>query len=188
MIVVEGPDGAGKTTLVAKLLNRYLFMREGPRGTKDRARLYTVTVPDTFGAINRAIRAKTPYREQRDICVWDRLFFSEMVYADLTDRPCQFSLGQQRFISRILEAIDCPIILCLPPIEVVEANALAAEQMKGVKENIAEIWSRYHSLYGNMPNNTMIYDYTGEDPDRVTYDEIIATIDKYLLERSKREW
>lgn len=190
MIIIEGPDGAGKTTLVEKLLKHYDFAREGPRGTRDRSLLYTVTVPDTFGAINRAIRATSSPSTtvRRDLCVWDRLYFSEMVYAPIVGRPCEFSTGQQDFIGAILETIGCPIILCLPPVETVKENALAAEQMKGVKENIEGIWRAYDDLYYTMPNQTAVYDYTGQANNRVNLDSIVRGIDAYLEKRAEREW
>lgn len=191
MIIIEGPDGAGKTTLKEELLKRYPQMAEGPRGTKDRRKLYTVTVPDTFGAINRSVRAAYLPRSGMDhtsLYVWDRLFFSELVYADITGRPCEFSLGQRIFITKILETIGCPIILCLPPFEVVKENAEVHEQMDGVKENLQVIWGGYQSLYWTMPNQTMIYDYTNDNDEGVSFDELTATIDKYLIERSRRSW
>lgn len=190
MIIVEGPDGAGKSTLVKNLLARYPNMREGPRGTKDRSLLYTVAVPDTFGAINRAIRATGGVcmkGGRRDLCIWDRLYFSEMVYAPIADRPCEFSPGQQDLINSLLETIGCPIILCLPPLEVVKANAMAAEQMKGVKENIEGIWRAYDDLYYVMPDQTTVYDYTKPD-NLVNIKSIIRGIDVYLEERAEREW
>lgn len=183
MIILEGCDGAGKTTLKEEILKRYPAMREGPRGTKDRSRLYLVTVPDTFGAINRAIRATETGGEHGSCCVWDRLYFSEMVYAPIVGRPCEFSPGQQEYLTAILEAMKCPIILCQPPFDVVKENAEVHVQMKGVNENLAAIYEAYDLLYWRMPNQTIKYDYT-ED----TLDQIYQVIDEYLHERIKREW
>jgi hypothetical protein len=193
MIIIEGPDGAGKTTLKDEILNRYpQRVKEGTRGTKDRSKLYEVTVPDTFRAINMAIRATGtsfgPIGGEPRVHVWDRLFFSDMVYAPIQGRPCQFSPGQQHFIRDILETIDCPIILCLPPFEVVKENAQVHEQMTGVNENLKTIWTSYANMYWQMPNQTVIYDYTGSRDDLLDEHELYKMIDRYLHERSKREW
>jgi hypothetical protein len=192
MIIVEGPDGAGKTTLVETLVERYDALKVGRRGTNDRTRLWEVTVSDTFNAINRAIRAT--YYEHNPlprVNVWDRLFFSDMVYAPFVGRgQGEFSPGQQVFLTRILEAIGCPIILCMPPLEVVRENAQVHEQMKGVNENLDGIWHGYDKLYWRMPNQTVIYDYTQTSDlvGKVDLDQVFATIDEYLERRVKREW
>lgn len=193
MVIIEGPDGAGKTTLKEALLNWYPQMREGPRGTKDRSKLYTVTVADTFGAINRAMRAAySPKLSQTpsSLCVWDRLFFSEMVYAGLVGRPCEFTPSQQAFITRVLETIGCPIILCLPPYEAVRENAEVHEQMKGVRENLRAIYDAYEDMYHRMPNQTVKFDYTGTAEDAIaSLDYVTQTvIDPYITERGKRAW
>lgn len=184
MIIIEGPDGAGKTTLKEEILKRYPTMIEGPRGTEDRSLLYTVTVPDTYHAMEMALHARSVV----PVHVWDRLFFSEEVYSYITGRPNQFSPGQGEWITRLLEAMECPIILCLPPWEEVKENAKVHEQMTGVKENLREIYQDYAMMYHRMPNQTIIYDYTDTNPDAVSLDQVFRTIDDYLHERSKRQW
>jgi GTPase SAR1 family protein len=185
MIIVEGPDGAGKTTLVEKILEMWPVRTAlGERGTTDRNKLYTVTVEDTYRALRQAVNG----RREAPAFVWDRLFFSDMVYAPMMKRECAFNMAQQAFIIRLLEAMGCPIILCLPPFEVIQENAQVHEQMKGVNENLNTIVSNYRVQYFTMPNQTIIYDYTGQEEDSVDINQVYKTIDAYLNLRAGREW
>jgi len=176
VIIVEGPDGAGKSTLVAQIRERF-GIGEGVRGTSDRSLLYTVTVPDTFKALEGMITG-----DERPV-VWDRLFYSEFVYHPLTGRHCQFSEGQRQHINEILMVVRPPIILCMPPTDVVYKNAGKDEQMDGVMDNLSRIYIAYNAMFRWMPAHTVIYDYTMEDNTRV-----MQIIESYLGRRSLREW
>lgn len=150
LIVVEGSDGAGKTTLVRYLSTKF-GLRVGKRAQKDRKLLYKSTRQDTYTALAQAVDGKTPPQ------IWDRLFFSEQVYASLVGRSPEFSLPEQVWIKGMLTAIPAVTILCLPPRQVCIENATKDEQMDGVNENLPEIWQAYfdmaHQFY-------FVYDYT----------------------------
>lgn len=192
IVIVEGPDGAGKSTLVRKLREQF-NLAEGTRGTKDRKLLYTVTVSDTMRALTQAVDGRGP------AVIWDRLYYSELVYADLVGRPVEFNATQQSFVQRIIEALRCPVILCLPPFKVVKANAANAEQMKGVNENLRAIYDAYWDLHDEevLPAHTRLYDYTRSTAQELqggghvlfsSYDEIVNEVKDYLDERSQRSW
>lgn len=173
MIILEGPDGAGKTTLKESLQTRYGF-DEGIRGTADRSKLYTVTVHDTFYALRCALGNLPPV-------IWDRLYFSELVYANIVGRPIEFSNTQSRIVRGTLKVLDVPIIYCRPPGSTIKRNAQKDEQMDGVLDNLDKIIQDYDRVM--LDTNALHYDYTIHDPKRV-YDYI----DKYLDERNQRTW
>ena len=184
MIIVEGPDGAGKTTLVQELASE-IGLKIGERATKDRSRLYEVTRRDTYTALSKAVKAnKKPQ-------IWDRLFFSEMVYAPIVGgRDVEFSAKEQTFVKRVLIALECPIIMCRPPLETVEKNVLDSEQMGGVAENVRGIYNAYGSVAEGMPFITW-YDYTGDlegGGAYRSYEHIKGFIEGYIDERKQRSW
>lgn len=180
MVLIEGPDGAGKTTLV-KRLQADFPLKTGVRGTENRDLLWTVTRGDTYNALKWAI---DPEERPR---IWDRLFYSEMVYAPLMDRECEFNATEQMFFTRMLAALHCPVLLCLPPLMIVRENAGLDHQMEGVTQKIDNIHRAYVELVedGFFPEHVKIYDYT-QDEDGAVYDELVTEIDDYLKDRRER--
>lgn len=182
MIIVEGPDGAGKSTLVESLSKEFA-LEVGERGVADRSKLYTVTRQDTYTALSEAVKGNELPQ------IWDRLFFSELVYAPMAERKPEFSEEESITIKRVMQALGIPIIVCLPPFKVVEKNIEDTEQMSGVHKNIGAIWQHYTGLFTSMPW-VMWYDYTQthDGPGHKTYDEILESLQYYLEDRKKREW
>lgn len=182
MIIVEGSDGAGKSTLVANLAED-LELGIGQRATKDRSKLYEVTQQDTYTALGAAVKA------DENPQIWDRLFFSEMVYAPIVGRDCEFSHEEQVFIKRVLGAMGCPLILCMPPFGVVKKNVEAAEQMEGVKEGLDHIYACYREM-SNPAQWVLHYDYTGTETaaNFKTYSQIVEVCKHYIEHRKRRSW
>ena len=182
MIILEGPDGAGKSTLARHIMSQY-GLCEFERGTKDRSKLYTVTRSDTYRALGAAASGAEPVR------VADRLYYSDLVYAPATGRPCEFSPIEQGFIERVINAINCPVIVCMPPIGVARANALKDDQMDGVNDNFGTIYAGYAALLEaeRFPEHALVYDYT-QDTDGQEGLEVQNYIDEYLMERRHRSW
>lgn len=182
MIIVEGCDGSGKTTLVQKLSERY-DLPIAPR-VKDRDKLREYTVPDTFRGLARAVRCvEAPY-------IYDRLFFSEMVYAPiLRGESAQFNVGQIGFVTNILEACRFPIIICCPDWEVVESNLNEPQhQLEGVREKAAEIYQAYINLFEKLVQNweglsVTGYDYTDAD----SLEEVYQVVESFLSEYNSRK-
>lgn len=167
MIVVEGPDGAGKTTLVERLCEEFGLV-VGERGTSNRDELYKVTFPDTMRALAEAVISPDMdedkmSKSQRPI-VWDRLFFSDFVYAPIQNRPVAFGPECKMFVLNMLEALKAPIIYCRPPQEVILSNVEDEDkhQMEGVRENVDKMIHTYDQLLRHSKGhlNLIEYDYT----------------------------
>lgn len=182
MIILEGVDGAGKTTLAHKLAQHF-GLGFGERGTKDRKLLYTVTRQDTYTALGEETKGKEPMR------IWDRLYYSELVYADIVGRPCEFSPVEQGYVERMIDALNCVVVVCMPPFDVVAENARKDEQMDGVLENLRSIYQSYCRLLTSkrFPDSALIYDYQADD-DGDVYDQILEATENYMLERRARTW
>lgn len=195
MIIVEGPDGAGKTTLVERLCEQF-GLDVGERATSDRDKLYEVTRQDTYTALSDELSGREP------AYVWDRLYFSELVYYSVVGRKCEFSTEEQQFIERQLALFRCPVIWCMPKLDVVLNNVAAEKhQMKGVRENIEKIWAEYRAIsqvYAARDSRTVstCFDYTGE-LDRYegetshrysSYDQLGFIVEGWLEHREMRQW
>lgn len=188
MILVEGPDGAGKTTLVNQLALSY-GLPIGARGTSNRDLLWTVTVPDTFRALKECVGGKgAPV-------IWDRLYYSDFVYAPLwaTPRDVAFNASQQSFIDRIIEAARFPIIVCLPRRQTVLQNIRGERhQMPGVVERAEAIYDEYRNMYKGeglkpFPDHRIRYDYDTEEDSDYGLDHVKKEIKDYLEEREERQ-
>src|SRR5437868_13537584 len=127
MIVVEGFDGTGKSTLVTRLSGD-LGLRVGERGTENRDKLYEVTRQDTYTALAHAVSGRVP------AYIWDRMFFSEPIYSHVMGRKNAFNGNESMHVMAILKALRCPIIICHVPLEVAEENMEKKHQMEAVAE------------------------------------------------------
>lgn len=156
-IIVEGPDGAGKSTLIRVLLEQFPSLELAPRFCTS-----TGGPIDSASLLNAVTKDSLLFQKTR---VYDRHpLFSEYVYSPALDRDLApgFLSGQARLFHRAIQS-SCLVIFCLPPLGAVEEN-LQAEgadfQMPGVMDNIRRIYTAYQiraSLYSGM---TVTYDYT----------------------------
>ena len=177
MIIVEGPDGAGKSTLVEQLIKKFPVV-EGTRGVEDRDKLWEVTKSDTYRAISEAFTDGLAPR------VWDRLFWSEFAYYSITPRDIQFNEQDIATIPQTFKAMKAPVIFCMPPFAQVEANVNKVHQMRGVKTHIEDIYTTYENMlrderYIPAGLNLMRYDYSATDARDVRH-QIFGRIEAYL--------
>jgi hypothetical protein len=166
VIIVEGPDGSGKTTLaeqIASELDRE-YRRPPPEA------LDSTTGPASWladwweGQLALHPRALAHG-------VYDRTFYiSDPIYQQAQpDRKLLVDgVHLARGISR-LWSIEPVLIFCLPPIDVQLANVHAGgrERLAGVSdEQLVKINNAYWSTYAwcaqALYDNVMLYDYTEE--------------------------
>jgi hypothetical protein len=181
MIVVEGCDGTGKTTLAEQLATD-LGLTIGTRGTRNRDELYKVTRQDTYKALSHAVYGGM------DPQIWDRLGpFSDPIYSRIMDRDCAFSAKELQFIHSILKDLRCPIIFCHVPLDVAEENQLKVHQMDGVNNNFPFLHGLYEGVmaaqHAALPN-VYTYDYRVED----AYKSLLGNMRSYITKRKEREW
>lgn len=180
MIIVEGPDAAGKSTLVGKLAREHSLVPVdspgGPEGTVARAQR----------ALARAVDAEDHVRP----FVYDRCYFSELVYSEAMGRECQFTPQQRWANERILKALQIPVIFCLPPLGDTLTKFQESEHRAGealVDEEIhKQTWKLYHGLLTTWQSYGAIrYDYTLGTGARRKVDELVNS---YLRFREGRTW
>lgn len=112
MVIIEGPDGAGKSSLASELCNKFGFAywHAGvPQPNENVFETYTKVVLDAI-------------RKDRDI-VFDRLNLCELIYGEVMRDGDRFYGDHGRvLIERLLRAQRAQFVVCLPPIEVVIKN------------------------------------------------------------------
>ena len=156
IIVVEGPDGAGKTTLIHHL-TKDLGMERARRFSTSTGgpldNIYELTVID----LNKPQQGK----------IYDRHpAISNAIYDRALDRPMD-----ERFLSVNYQHLRAQffararLVLCMPPTKVIRRNLKVERQLPGVDENINEVIEGYRRIsdeiaWGNWPGWAYIYDYT----------------------------
>lgn len=174
IIIVEGMDGTGKTTLVQQLAYRLEIQPRkfvGSLGPSDDYR--QVLIDRTRSEIAELETASAKGRPIKRI--YDRFpLISEAVYGPvLRGRNC-FGGLYYPLRSRLL-SLKTMIIYCRPEREVIKANVQKAPQMRGVLEYFDELLDVYGELFTELtetPVNSYItvFDYTRDDVQDLIHD------------------
>lgn len=165
MIIVEGPDGAGKTTLIGHLEQEYGLTRE-PRAVSSDVKLLT-----PIGEyIERELYRGFGWR------LYDRFaLISSPQYMMTPDRTFQYPLTEVDWLQLQylkLAKINPVLIFCMPPLEVVKANVARDPKNQVIADHIEEIYYHYVAYIGREFNpSAMIWDYT--NPNRIKLGALI---------------
>lgn len=157
MFIVEGPDGAGKTTLVNRLEEELGFERQARvvsneakaqvplgRWTEEHIRQgFGPRLYDRFSLISAPMYMYLPNPTfHGEYC--DRIWLTEMW--------------------RLFWQVDAAVVVCLPPLEKVEANVHNDPTNLVVQNYIDEIYWSYHNWYCQQRSlyntSVMLWDYT----------------------------
>jgi hypothetical protein len=154
-VIVEGPDGAGKTTLIGKLAADWPRMTIADRAVQsDGSRIPKLDQWVIESANSAAARPKS---------IHDRhAIISEPIYGTLVRHKLPGMFAQPWWVNVMMQrmAMHALLILCLPPLSHVRENVKGNEgdQMSGVVDNIDAVWHAYNVL--PWPGVMMRYDYT----------------------------
>lgn len=167
MIVVEGPDGAGKTTLIENITRRFEGIYVHPR----------VVSSDTQAMVD----LKRWVEEDNQRTAWtpgvytemyDRhRLISEFIYGPILRYVQEPGFDDYEWVDRQLYQFYSKqplIIYCLPPLEQVKRNVFdEATDNRVVAAKIDAIWVAYArlSVMDRMNNLALIWDYTQMDMD-----------------------
>ncbi len=180
MIILEGPDGTGKSTLAEKLsqvLNLRVQHSGGP--------------PKDPEDIFRRQEAAQQWAILNAPVVLDRIpVISEQIYGPIIRGSNPF-LGTMHF-ERLMDALAHPIIYCRPPMSVIIANLSTShhrkaheteEHFQGVMqrwEKIVAAYDRFMTSIEESGARLFRFDYTGQTG--ITEAELI----KELIERGEK--
>lgn len=143
--IIEGPDGAGKTTLARRLAETtgayYVHLGAFPRVKVGLARLYVdAMMPAVLGLAD---------------VVMDRSWLSERPYG------AAFRAGEDRLRSavRSLERLawrcQTVVVRCLPPLERVVENFGRRPELLGTREELVAVYRSYEDLRTSLPMVTL---------------------------------
>lgn len=165
-IILEGPDGAGKTTLARELEKRYYKYIHNDVPERDL---------DQF-KIRLDMLISNPCLK-----VIDRLHLSERIYEPvMRGSEPQLTELQERLIERYLNARGGQVVICLPPWRTVLNNWLKNQENEYVDnpDKLFQIWKKYLDLkFSGRPY--LHYDYTQHEVE--SFAHCLSITEKFQL-------
>lgn len=163
-IYLEGPDGAGKSTLAKSLAEHY----DLPYMHLDKP-------------ANSAEMTAQHSHQMRKPGVYDRTHaISEFVYANVLRRENALSGPvSEAMIDGLLAGCEgeALVIMCLPSLSAVIHAIGVREEMAGVRENIIAIYGTYVNVLGLLalkyPKQLLLHDYV-TTPEEAVFDSLVA--------------
>lgn len=161
MIIVEGPDGAGKSTLRERIQEDF-NIELGPRASHST----NGPVPNLTKWVDHDLMewGSSPLK------IYDRYpLISEPIYGTIVrgEVDDKFTSSWLRNRINLMRSMSL-VIWCLPPLDVVRNNVHDPldPQMNGVQANIDAIWMLY-SMHASMwtgPGMTYDYNHPNQEP------------------------
>lgn len=163
-IIVEGPDGGGKSTLVEKLSDA-LQMPVHEKASD------SIKGPvDWLGRwVDADMRSMREVGHEYPAVIYDRHpVISEPIYAaHVRKQPPQYPFGVPEFITGVTEVLyeHAVLVWCIPDLETVSKNVFAnhSEQMRGVPANIGKVHQAYMTAYFRWRGPRQHYVYNRHD-------------------------
>lgn len=147
-IIIEGPDGAGKTTLARQLCDQFglAYHHEGPP-----------PATDVLGHYARLfVNAPVP-------TLFDRFHLGELVYGPLLRSASALSLRDVRLLTRLIVGSGSLVFICLPSYEVCHANTRGRQEFITDTATLIAAHAAWCALSYTAyldKINTFIHDYT----------------------------
>lgn len=136
LIIVEGPDGAGKTSFAMMLAERFnLRYVHG-----------TYSDPVTFEWCMAQLKMD---------CVLDRSFISEIIYAPITGRECRINALEATLLKDFLLKHEVPIFYCTGSIKTLKERAFNRGEDYISQQQLALITISYRDYFEDCGLNVI---------------------------------
>lgn len=146
LIIVEGPDGAGKTSFV-ETLNHELDLRGDHR---DRA-LHHARPPKQH-PLDEYVTPLLNFRPGQDVALCDRWHWGEVVYPYVLGRSTHMTSGVLRYIELFLRSRGAMIVHMNPPVQTLNQRVRA----RGDDFIHVDLLPRLHQEYQRLANRSLI--------------------------------
>lgn len=157
VIILEGPDGTGKTTLAKQIAANfgYEYVHNGEPKSEDMLKEYATQLYD---AIN----------DEDEDYVFDRLHIGERIYGPLLRQRDRLSHQGEILMNRLIKANNVSLVFCFPTYEVAYANWKQRHATELVKDH--EQYEKIYEEYKQRANSkgyafSYTYDYKKIDLD-----------------------
>lgn len=163
MIIVEGPDGSGKSTLITNLgleAKRLKSIRGGVGGTRFNGEGDGVA---GWGGNDPALmaycRKVLGFGPQAPIA-FDRFHLSEVVYGPILRNKQELTEGDLALLAQFLREQRVQVVMCLPPFAVTLANVNQESRERPAYQTEGFLHQAYTEFARLAPHATIMYDYT----------------------------
>lgn len=161
MVIVEGPDGAGKTTLISRLQQDFL-MPVAPR----------VVTKEANALVNLVDWVEENLAGGLQQVIYDRhRLISEPIYGPVLRQTMEPGFDDMEWLyakQREIRELEPFVIFCLPPPDQVYQNVMDDEDNKVVQDHIKTIYWLYFHLASTWERCSSVWDYTQGDYEWLT--------------------
>lgn len=179
-LIVEGPDGGGKSTVIERLglTRRHLkALRAGIGGALEHPK------DKGWGGDDRAPIA---YIRQMitapDHLAFDRFYLSEQIYGPMLRGQSAITLDGAMLVDEVRDQMNIPMVICLPSFETAYANVVKpGRERPGYQtpDFLREAYDRWTDMADRQDSTSaLIFNYEAE-----SLDTLIASI-RHITERS----
>ncbi len=160
MIIVEGPDGSGKSTMIARLgYERHAFksLRGGVGGdTKTGWAGDAVSPIDAY--LRQILLADELEAAGRHIA-FDRFHLSEAVYGPILRHRQEMTRAELSLLTSVLRRRRIPVILCMPPFPSTLATVAREGRDRPAYQTEGFLHQAYRAFESLAPWATHVFNY-----------------------------
>jgi len=168
-VIIEGPDGAGKTTLISKLRTKlpfYVWV------------LSSNSRYDNWGQVIEVVEWIETSPVYQPFLLDRHPLISETVYGPILRGGVAYKNSASDIVEWMANTFgDSFIVYCNPGLDVLEKTSEAHSQRKGVRENLPKIVKAYDSLMEMLVNDIPVerYDFSLDHGDK-SVDRLVIDI------------